>query len=166
MLPSAHFFMVIIIWYVFYVLKIHIKMMFLVMLISGFLIDLDILFTREHRRSPFHNFLFWAIISIFLSFTSLMYSLSLIASFTVHIILDSIDWGVYPFYPISKKSLGLRILAKKTNLDPQKESIITFIKANLSDKRIMLLEITIDAIGLVILAHVINQIGFFEFLMD
>jgi len=95
-----------------------------------------------------------------------MYSLSLIASFTVHIILDSIDWGVYPFYPISKKSLGLRILAKKTNLDPQKESIITFIKANLSDKRIMLLEITIDAIGLVILAHVINQIGFFEFLMD
>ena len=154
MLPTFHFFFTFILWFLLRnYLGLKTNFSLIAMMLSGFLIDFDIIFYKEHRKAFTHTIPFWALIAIIISYFNLQLSILVFVSAVGHLFTDCIDWHIYLFYPFSKKPYGLGIVARRNPLDPKTNSVFDFIKANLREKRIMFLELTIDTIGTVLLLY-------------
>ncbi len=140
MLPSAHFFSTMILYLVmenFFPLP---PNSLLIMLILGIGIDGDILIKEAHRKLPTHS-IFLLLIAFPVLLFGKWYFFITFATISLHLLLDSLDWEFYPLYPFSKKTIGLSILQKNSNIEPEENTILDFIKKYISNRKILLLEI-------------------------
>lgn len=139
MFPSAHFFSTIIL----YLLVGNIVSLppysLVIMLAVGVGIDLDIFLKEAHRKLPTHS-IFLFLIAIPFIFLGIRYFLLVFVTISIHLVLDSLDWEVYLFYPLSKKSYGINMLQEDNDLEPGENSVIDFVKYYFSDKKILILE--------------------------
>jgi len=104
----------------------------ILVILFGVLIDGDIvLLGSSHRISPIHSTIPWIMLIIILFVLGIPYFWTPIAAL-LHLFLDSLDWGIYAFYPLSKKIYGPKILSKRSTLDPQKDPVEKFVKQYLS----------------------------------
>jgi len=135
-------------------------------MISGFLIDLDALILKTHRKALTHSPIFWLIISAFIALFDFIRGALILISAMAHLLIDSLDWGIYILYPITQKLHGPKILAKSYKLSPETNSILDFIKANLRKKELLALEIIIDSLGLLLLVTSLIYLGFINLLIS
>lgn len=153
MLPTAHLAVTIILWSILdsYV-GCDILSLFLAVLFGVF-IDIDAIVLKSmHRQSILHSFLFWIIVLTVGYLVRIPYYWTPIFAM-IHIALDSIDWGVYALYPISKKCFGLRMMAKKSSLLPGKNSIMDFVKEYFSCRPLVAFEIVSSIIAAIIFVY-------------
>ncbi len=141
MFPSAHFFSTIILYLLignFFSLP---PYSLFIMLAIGVGIDADILLKEAHRKAVTHS-IFLLLISFPFLLLGTRYFLLVFVTIGVHLIIDSLDWELYLFYPLSDKPFGLNMLQKNSNLEPEEDSILDFVKYYFSNKKILILEIT------------------------
>jgi len=110
-------------------------------MVFGVLIDGDgLIFRSKHRISPLHNIFLWIILM------PIMYllcpELTLVIVFALlHILMDMVDWGIYLFYPLSKRLIGPRVLARRSRLEFGVDSLASFIREYLSHRPLLVSEI-------------------------
>jgi hypothetical protein len=111
--------------------------LFLFMLFS-ILPDFDIIFSTLHRNLFTHTPFFWACILAF--FIAINQSLWIIIfPFSVHLLLDTIDYGVMLFYPFNKKKYGLCLLDNKL-VSPHMSQVF-FLKGYLKENKMVYAEL-------------------------
>lgn len=165
MLPSFHLSVTFILWYLLtQLIEIKTPFLLLTMIVSGVLVDMDALIIKGHRKSPFHGLPFWIVVSLALCLIDPIKGLALFISYMAHLISDFIDWEIYPFFPISGKVFGLKIVKKRNPLDPEKDSILSFVIANLRHEKLLVFEIFVDSLALLLFADSIIKYGFFNLL--
>ena len=151
MLPTAHAAVTILIWKLLYFSGIADDFSLYLALSFGVLIDCDaVIFGSRHRVSPFHTIIPWLLAIIILYAIEFPYFWTP-AFAIVHILMDMIDWEAYPFLPLSKRTVGLRLLAKKSKLVPGKDPILSFTKEYLSDWRFLSAEIILVILAIILL---------------
>lgn len=116
----------------------------------GVLIDGDVVLKgSKHRESIFHSLVPWVVLMLLLYTFDFKYWWT--AFFGIlHLMLDMIDWDVYVFYPISKRTIGLRIRARRSRLVAGKNPLSEFLLEYIRDKHLMMLEILLGISALVI----------------
>lgn len=139
MFPSAHFFSTIILYLLVGNFVSLPPYSLVIMVMVGVGIDGDIFLKEAHRKLITHS-IFLFLIAIPFIFLEIRYFLLVFATISIHLILDSLDWELYPLYPLSKKSFGINMLQEDNDLEPEKNSIIDFVKYYFSDKKILILE--------------------------
>ncbi len=119
-------------------------------ILFGIGLDGDILFKKDHRKTPTHS-VFSLLLSLPFLLINYYYFILVFLAITSHILLDLIDWKFYAFYPISNNSYTIGILEKNSQLDPKKDNLSNFIKTYFSNKKIITIEVVIALIGIIIL---------------
>ncbi|MCR8487152.1 MAG: hypothetical protein NDP22_01920 [Crenarchaeota archaeon] len=115
----------------------------------GVLIDGDVILKgSKHRESIFHSFVLWFVLILLLYLLKIEYWWTALFG-VAHIMLDMIDWDVYPFYPISKKALGLRILARKSKLIAGKNQLNEFVLEYVRNRYFVVSEILLGMTALI-----------------
>ena len=156
MLPTIHLSATFILWFLLQFLGIKAPFLFISMLVSGVLIDVDILIVHPHRLSIMHTPFFWIIISLILVFISPIHSLSVFLASQTHLLFDMVDGEIMLFYPIKKKMYGANIIVKRYGLDPYKNKPIDFAQKILKTPEIIVSELFIDSIALFLFIYVFN----------
>ena len=127
------------------------------MIILGLGLDGDILLKKDHRKMPTHS-IFATLISIPFLILGIKYFLLILSTILMHLFLDSLDWNLYLFYPISKKPYGINLAQKNSNLEPKKDSTNDFIDHYFSNKKILVIESVLMAVGILLGANFLNLI--------
>lgn len=95
--------------------------------------DLDYaIYWHKHRQSPFHTPLFGLVVLLvyFLSASTVKFAILspfffiMAMGIFIHILLDSIDYGIMWLYPFDKKLYGLKLL--KSGPEPLKNYLKTY----------------------------------------
>lgn len=147
MFPSAHFFSTIILYLLIGRFVSLPAYSLPIMLVVGVGIDGDILLKEAHRKTPTHSvFLFLIVIPFLL--LGIQYSLLILATISLHLILDSLDWELYLFYPFSKTPFGVNILQKNSKLEPEENTLLEFVKYYFSNNKILILEIFLASLAI------------------
>lgn len=139
MFPSAHFFSTIILYLLVGNFVSLPPYSLVIMVVVGVGIDGDIFLKETHRKLITHS-IFLFLIAVPFIFLGIRYFLLVFATIFIHLILDSLDWELYLLYPLSKKSYGINMLHEDNDLEPEKNSVIDFVKYYFSDKKILILE--------------------------
>lgn len=111
--------------------------LFIFALFGGIFVDVDIIFTTLHRDCIFHTPVFWLGLMCVSIFYLPLFFFCLFGF--IHVIFDSIDWGIMLYYPFKKKKVGFNIL--KYELEVQK-TLKDFIRTYFQNKYIKILEIS------------------------
>jgi len=117
----------------------------------GVLIDGDaVVLGSRHRMSMLHSLVLW------LPTIPILYMLGVDYYWTplfaiIHIAMDSLDWGVYAFYPFSNRIFGLRYMSRRSLLNPGKNRINEFAREYLSSKLFAFLEAIVISSALLLL---------------
>jgi len=150
MLPTAHLAATYILWWILGGYFGHDTTSLVLAILFGVFIDGDaILLGSKHRVSILHSIVPWPVVVAILYIAGTPYYWTPICAI-IHILMDSLDWGVYAFYPISSRIYGLRIIGKNSRLIPGKNRIVDFTKEYLSNKLFLALEIIFGITALVL----------------
>lgn len=132
MLPTAHLFLSLIFWKIMSIYFNADTISLLLVIMFGVLIDGDaVLLGSSHRDSPIHSIIPWGFLIPTLYLLDISYFWTPIAAL-LHLFLDALDWGIYAFYPLSKRIYGPRVLTRKTTLNPKSDTIISFVREYIS----------------------------------
>lgn len=139
MLPTAHFFSGIAIYCMFVIFDLipNNFFFFALIVICSMIPDVDNLFSSLHRNLFTHTPLFWGFITIIILIISPS-SWLVIFPFSVHLFLDTLDYGIMVLYPLSRKKYGLGILGKGTGI--ASKSDITYFRGYVKNKKMLFLE--------------------------
>jgi len=139
LLPSAHYFSGVIIFSIMSIFGLIPKtLVYLVLMIMlSLCLDLDFLLSDRHREIFTHSLIFWGIfVSVIVAIRPQCWFI--VPPVLVHLILDSVDWGVMILYPFSKRKVGLKTL--KTGETTTPGSFSNSIKIYMLNKRLLYLE--------------------------
>ncbi len=154
MLPTSHLAATYILWIILVRLFGDGVNSLLLAIVMGVLIDADAIFLGSmHRLSILHSLALWLPALLIGFLLDIPYYWTCIFAI-VHILLDSLDWGVYVFYPLSTKLWGPRLIAKNSILNPRKNSIVDFTKEYLGHKFFLFLEAFLCTTALIIFLFV------------
>lgn len=120
-----------------------------VMITLSLVIDIDIFLSEHHRELVTHSLIFWG--AVILPVIIVLPNYWIIAPpIFFHLFLDTLDWGIMMFFPVSKKKFGLKLLVRK-----EQEKSIGFglaTGAYLKERRLLYLEGVIMVTSIVLLA--------------
>jgi hypothetical protein len=153
MLLSAHFFSGISLFAILSIAGlVHNDYLFLLLLVSCSIIpDFDIFFSSLHRNLFTHTPFFWgSILVVIIVFNQSLWIL--LFPFFVHLVLDTIDYGVMLLYPFSKKTYGLKILENEPV--SHSKSQVAFLREYLTNRKMIYAELIIIIITMFLLAKV------------
>jgi hypothetical protein len=139
MLPTAHFFVGILLYGT--LKSFGMKVGFLPIMLGSLIVDIDIIFNKNHRNLPTHSILtVFPIMMASIFFSPLFYfSIALL----LHYILDSIDYGIN-LKPFSGKHFGVRILKSKFNAEHLTSCMLSYI----SNRKLLFTEIVLAIFAL------------------
>jgi len=150
LLPTAHIFATLILWWILRrFLPIDNAMSLAVMIVCGVCPDLDVIYDVSHRRLITHTFTFWIGVSVLLSIFSPTLAIIAFASASIHLTMDMLDYKIRPFYPIIKRWMGLNFVDKYHKRE--KDTLIQDALFYLKTPPVIVVEAIIDIIGLIIL---------------
>ncbi|MCJ7634748.1 metal-dependent hydrolase [Candidatus Bathyarchaeota archaeon] len=139
MLPSAHYFSGVIIFSIMGIAGLIPKTLtyLVLMVVLSLCLDLDFLLSNRHREIVTHSLVFWGVlVSIMVAVRPEYWIVA--PPVLVHLLLDSIDWGVMTLYPFSKKKLGLRMIKSGESDEPG--SFSNSIKTYMLNRKLLYLE--------------------------
>jgi len=126
---------------------------FYIVIIASVLPDADYLIRHSHRDFATHTPFFWlCLLTLFIIWQHQYIVILLAAMLAVmlHLVMDTIDWGVMLLYPISKKKYGLKILPIPENLEDVPQTY--FFKSYLSNRKLVFFEILLACIAALLFA--------------
>ena len=149
MLPTAHYFSGLIIFSAFAYLELvpHTLLYFLTISFFAIAVDGDIIVFRKHRERMTHTPFFWLLVCGILT---LIFPFMWVAIPTalVHLALDSLDWGVMLWWPLSKRPRGPMILSREVG--EKKLSTLEYLQVYLHSRLFMTLETAMAAAALIL----------------
>jgi len=126
---------------------------FLLALLFGVFLDGDVVFKpSEHRASPFHSIVPWMVSVPLLYWFGFKYWWTLLFSL-LHLALDMVDWSVYIFYPITRRTIGLRLYERTSSLVIGKNSLKEFLLEYVKNKYFMAAEIALGIIAIIVFVY-------------
>jgi len=147
MLPTAHAFITLILWW-FLKSFFNVNDFYLIpMIIFGVMIDADVIYDKMHRGLITHTFTFWIPICFLLALYSPLLGFIAFLSVTVHLLMDMIDYKIRPFYPILDKWVGLGLVNK---YHERRDTLLGNLLLNLKTPPVLVIELIIDIIGFLV----------------
>lgn len=119
---------------------------------GGIVVDSDIIFTTLHRDRITHTPIFWLSLTCISFFYLPFFFFCLFA--LIHVLFDSIDWGIMLYYPFNKRKMGFNVLEY---VPETQKTLLDFIKTYFQNKHIKRLEIL--TLFLAILAILIETLN-------
>lgn len=110
--------------------------LFLFAISGGILVDGDIIFTTLHRDCITHTPILWLSLTCISIFYPPIFFFCLFA--LIHVLFDSIDWGIMLYYPFNKRKIGFNVLKY---IPETQKTLSDFIKTYFQNKHIKRLEI-------------------------
>ena len=149
MLPTAHFFSGVTFYFmlvIFNLLPNHF-FFFTLIVICAMIPDVDNLFCALHRNVFTHTPLFWVFITIVISIINpnLWF---VIFPFLIHLFLDTFDYGIMIFYPISREKFGWGILGK--GLGNKSKSDFDYFKGYIKNRKMILFEVLLFSLSIIL----------------
>jgi hypothetical protein len=120
------------------------------MIVLSLIPDLDFFMSRHHREIITHSVIFWAIIVSAIVVARPEYWIVAPPIFC-HLFLDSFDWGVTLFPPVSRRKLGLKVLKEEES--NEKYGFLKSVHIYLSNKKLLYLE------GILLVMSIILLVG-------
>jgi|GEM_PF-2350352 len=157
MFSTAHFFSTLILYLTLANITSLPSYSLILMMLVGVGLDGDILLKKDHRKMPTHS-IFSILISIPFLILGMEYFLLILLTILMHLFLDSLDWNLYLFYPLSKKPYGINLVQKNSDLKPKEDSTNNFINHYFSNKKIIVIEIILITVGILLGANFLNWI--------
>ncbi len=112
-------------------------------LAGGVLPDLDFLISRMHRGLPSHTPFFWALVSF--AGLWLYRPLFFVGVFGfIHVLVDSLDWGVMAFYPFRWGFVGFKLLSLP---DGSERGFLDFLGVYWGNRTVLFLEANLMVIA-------------------
>lgn len=150
MLPTAHFFSGLILYFILLIFDLlpNNFFFFILIVICAMIPDVDNLFCSLHRNMFTHTPFFWVLITILLAIINANLWL-VIFPFSIHLFLDTLDYGLMIFFPLSKKKYGLGILGKGSG--NKSKSDFDYFKVYIKNKKMIFFEILLFSLSIILL---------------
>jgi hypothetical protein len=122
---------------------------FLLIVVFALIVDWDFVVSRMHRQSFTHTPAFWLLVSSALILVSPLLWIVL-PVVLIHLLLDTLDWGVMVAWPFSSRTRGLKILAKE--VEGRKLATMGYSRVYLGNRIFIAAEaiLAITALGLLV----------------
>ncbi len=111
--------------------------------------DFDMLLSRLHRDKFTHTPIFWGTIVALITVSIGWSTWILIPTVLLHLILDTLDYGLMVLYPFSRKRFGLALLCRDYVRDSN--SLASFLREYLSNRKLVVAELGMMIISLLLL---------------
>lgn len=116
----------------------------------GVFLDGDVIFKpSEHRASPFHSLVPWIMFIVLLYCIGFKYWWTALFGL-LHLSLDMIDWSIYIFYPLTRRTIGLRLYERVSNLTVGENSLGEFLLEYMKNRYFMSAEIALSILAIIV----------------